>query len=363
MLEGIRVIELEGIGPGPFAGMTLADLGADVVKVHRPSSTQEEKKEPLSLLDRGKRSVILNLKEQKDKHTLKGLIKGADVLIEGHRPGVMERLGFDEKTVFELNPNIIFGRITGWGQGGPNATQAAHDLNYISKTGSLWFGSDEGDSPFTPPTMVGDIGGGALYLVIGILAALFRVKNGEKGTVVDAAIVDGTAHMMNLLLSLYPDGIQSIKRGKGLLDGPHWSRCYRCSCGEFISVQCLESKFYLIFLDVLGLSDDPGFLDQHDKTQWPMLTVKLKNIFLTQSRTYWGELFENSDSCVMPVLSPLESTNDPHMKSRNIWTITDSGLQAAPAPKFSNWINSSYQTIPTKGEHSQEILKELSDKA
>ena len=363
MLKGVRVIELEGIGPGPFAGMTLADLGADVVKIHKPSSTQEDTKKPLNLLDRGKKSVILNLKDQKDKQILKSLIRGADVLIEGNRPGVMERLGFDGKTVLKLNPNIVFGRITGWGQGGPNATQAAHDLNYISKTGSLWFSSNDGDIPFTPPTMVGDIGGGALYLVIGILAALFRVKNGATGTVVDAAIVDGSAHMMNLLLSLYPDGIQTIKRGSGLLDGPHWSRCYRCSCGGFVSVQCLEPKFYLIFLDILGLSNDSEFIEQHDKALWPSLTIRLKEMFSTQSQTYWGKLFENSDSCVMPVLSPLESTNDPHMKSRNIWTITDSGLQAAPAPKFSTWTNSSYQKIPIKGEHRQEILKELSDKA
>ena len=360
MLEGIRVIELEGLGPAPFACMTLADLGADVITVQNPF-TENEKDESANLLNRGKRSIILNLKDFNDKKKLIKLLKTADVLIEGFRPGVMERLGFSNEEVLTINPKLVYGRMTGWGQDGPNSSEAGHDLNYISRSGALWFASNYGDVPFTPPTLVGDIGGGALYLVIGILAGILNLKNSGKGTVVDAAIVDGSAHMMNLLMSLIPNSGLSVARKNSILDGPHWSRCYRCLDKKFISVQCLEPKFYNIFLEKLNLSNDKEFLQQTNQELWPVSTSRLIDIFLSEKQGYWVSLFKGSDACVAPVLSPLESLADEHMRFRDVWEVSKNVSQARPAPRFSNWKSDKYHNIPLKGEHTAEILKELDE--
>jgi len=359
MLGGIKVLELEGLGPGPFAGMTLADLGANVITVQRGVELDVSNISKPDLLNRGKRSIVLDLKNRADANTLRELIIWSDVLIEGFRPGVMERLGFSEEKVFALNPSIIFGRITGWGQHGPRSMQAGHDLNYIGVSGALHFASLPGDAPVTPATLVGDIGGGALYLVIGILAALQKVQRGELGTVIDAAIVDGSAHMMNLLMSLTKSDGLSMERGKSLLDGPHWSRSYICSDKTYISVQCLESKFYFIFLSKLGLANDPNFLQQHNKDLWPSLNGRLEEIFKENSRDYWNELFIGSDGCLAPVLSPEESSQDTHMLERKTWQKIEGTLQANPAPRFSNWEKQNSFKIPTRGQHTEEILKEL----
>ena len=358
MLEGIKVIELEGLGPAPFACMTLADLGADVIIVQSPF-TKNERDENVNLLNRGKRSITLNLKNFNDKEKLVKLMKTADVLIEGFRPGVMERLGFTNKKVLKINPSLVYGRMTGWGQDGPNSYEAGHDLNYISRSGALWFASNAGDVPFTPPTLVGDIGGGALYLVIGILAGILNLKNSGKGTIVDAAIVDGSAHMMNLLMSLIPNSGLSVARKTSVLDGPHWSRCYRCLDNKFISVQCLEPKFYNIFLEKLNLSNDKEFVQQVNQDLWPSLTNRLTDTFLSKNQSYWVKLFKGSDACVAPVLSPIESMMDEHMDFRKVWEVIQNVAQAKPAPRFSTWKSENYRNIPMKGEHTGEILKEL----
>ena len=360
MLEGIKVIELEGLGPAPFACMTLADLGADVITVQNPS-TENGQDENANLLNRGKRSIILNLKDCQDKKKLIKLIKTADVLVEGFRPGVMERLGFSDSEVLKINPQLVYGRMTGWGQNGPNSSEAGHDLNYISRSGALWFASNDGDVPFTPPTLVGDIGGGALYLVIGILAGVLKVRNSGTGTVIDAAIVDGSAHMMNLLMSLIPNSGSSVSRKISILDGPHWSRCYRCLDNKFISIQCLESKFYNIFLQKLNLSRDKEFLQQTNQELWPVLTKRLIDIFLSKKQDYWVKLFKGSDACVAPVLSPIEAMADEHMNFRNVWEVIRNVSQAKPAPRFSNWKNEKYRNIPFKGQHTVEILKKLDE--
>ena len=358
MLQGVRILEIEGIGPGPFAAMHLADLGAEVIVIHR-KSTEGQITSDTSLLDRGKRSIALDLKDPEDIEIAKGLIAKSDALIEGFRPGVLERLGLGPDDCFSLNPALVFGRITGWGQSGPRAKQAGHDLNYISTSGAAWYASSPEDAPMTPPTLVGDIGGGANYLVIGILAGILKARATGQGTVVDAAIVDGSAHMMNLLMAIRQSGQFVDKRGNSLLDGPHWSRTYRCSDGKFISVQCLEPKFYSEFLNLMGLSDDPKFTKQYDRKSWPSQAQELASIFEQQSSEKWDALFENSDACVALVKSPSESAQDPHMKSRSVWDETSGYLQAAPAPRFGE-VPENVNPAPKRDQHRVEILTEIS---
>ncbi len=360
MLNDIRVIEIEGLGPGPFAAMLLADLGADVITIHRKGKGGQVTTDG-SVLDRGKRSIALDLKDPDDIATAKKLIASADALIEGFRPGVMERLGLGPEACHAENPGLVFGRMTGWGQTGPRAETAGHDLNYIATSGALWYASEPGSPPITPATLVGDIGGGALYLVVGILSGLLNAKATGKGTVVDAAIVDGSAHMMTLLMAIRQTGMLSMERGRSLLDGPHWSRSYPCADGGYVSVQCLEPQFYAIFLNILGLADDPEFQKQHDAALWTKLTARLEDIFLAETRAHWADLFDGSDACVAPVLSPVEASHTPHMQARGIWQSPDAVLQAAPAPRFDD--KTPNVAIPCKrGEHSAEILAELETK-
>ncbi|MDA7965417.1 CaiB/BaiF CoA-transferase family protein [Ruegeria sp.] len=357
MLNGIRVIEVEGLGPGPFAAMLLADLGADVITIHRKGGAVTPGMPERSLLDRGKRSIALDLKDPQDLDTALRLIATADALIEGFRPGVMEKLGLGPEICHAPNPKLVYGRMTGWGQSSPLSDVAGHDLNYIALSGALWYASNPGDIPQTPATLVGDIGGGALYLVAGILAALINARTTGQGTVVDAAIYDGSAHMMNLLMSLGQTGNLSDTRGQSLLDGPHWSRCYACADGGHISVQCLEPKFYAIFLNLLGLSDDPQFQHQFDRQLWPELTQRLTRIFAENPRDHWAELFADTDACVAPVLSPPEASTHP-MNTRQTWQQSDGNLQAAAAPRFSTHIWHP-KPSPKRGQHTQEILKNL----
>ena len=359
MLEGIRIIEFEGLGPGPFAAMLLADLGAEVITIHRAVPADTPGRSEQNSLDRGKRSIVLDLKSELDLKIVKALLKTADGLIEGMRPGVMERLGLGPDAVFHINSDIIYGRMTGWGQEGPLATSAGHDLNYIGRAGALWYASNPSEAPFTPPTLLGDIGGGAMYLAVGMLSGFLSVTKGAKGCVVDAAIVDGAAHMMSLLMSLRTAGGLCKERGQSTLDGPHWSRCYATKDGGFMSVQCLEPKFYSIFLSRLGLGDDPDFLCQYDKALWPVLIDRLKEIFLTRSLGEWDALFTGTDACVSPVLSPEDSGQDPHIASRSIWFEAEGHLQARPAPRFSHWQPKSNAKIPKKDADRVTLLAEL----
>ncbi len=356
MLNGIRIIEIEGLGPGPFAAMHLADLGADVITIHRKgggSITADQ-----SVLDRGKRSIALDLKDPNDLAVAKKLIDSADALIEGFRPGVMERLGLGPADCHATNPRLVYGRMTGWGQTGPRAETAGHDLNYIAQSGALWYASEPGSPPITPATLVGDIGGGALYLTVGILSGILNARATGKGTVVDAAIVDGSAHMMTLLMALRQAGGLSMERGHSLLDGPHWSRSYVCADGGYVSVQALEPQFYAAFLEKLDLSDDPEFAKQHDRALWPKLTARLTDIFVREPRLHWDDLFAGSDACVAVVLSPEESANAAHMSARHVWHHTEGTLQAAPAPRFDGR-TADIKPAPKRGQHTDEILSEL----
>ncbi|CUJ99952.1 Succinyl-CoA:(R)-benzylsuccinate CoA-transferase subunit BbsE [Ruegeria denitrificans] len=358
MLNGIRIIEIEGLGPAPFAAMMLADMGADVITIHRKGQAVTPGMPERSVLDRGKRSIDLNLKDAHDLQNAKRLIASADALIEGFRPGVMEKLGLGPELCHDLKPKLVYCRMTGWGQGSPLSDTAGHDLNYIALSGALWYGSPPGHPPQTPATLVGDIGGGAMYLVAGLLAGLLNAQRTGKGTIVDAAIYDGSAHMMNLLMSLGQTGNLSDIRGQSLLDGPHWSRTYACADGGFVTVQCLEPKFYAQFLQKLGLSDDPEFQQQYNRTNWPALSQRLIEIFATKPRDHWADLFEGTDACVAPVLSPSEAQAHPMNTVRQTWQAPDGILQAAPAPRFSTaeW---QPKPSPARGEHRQDILNEL----
>ncbi|ARE83254.1 acetyl-CoA:oxalate CoA-transferase [Roseovarius mucosus] len=353
MLSGLRVVEFEGLGPAPFATMMLAEMGAEVIVIHRPGAGN-----PVAgaknLLDRGKRSIVLDLKTTADIAIARALIERADALIEGFRPGVMERLGLGPETMQAANPRLVYGRMTGWGQDGPRAHEAGHDLNYIATSGALWYAGAPGTPPQTPATLVGDVGGGALYLLAGMLAGLIRAARTGQGTVVDAAIVDGSAHMMALLMSMMPTGNLSMTRGQSLLDGPHWSRVYACACGGWLTVQCLEPQFYAAFLSRLGLSDDPHLAAQHDRAQWPEQGARLAALFAAQPLAHWAEVFAGSDACVAPVLRPDQAAQDPHMAARGVWQEDGGGLSPTPAPRFDGQRHS-VAPPPTRGEHSAEI--------
>lgn len=361
MLQGIRIIEVEGLGPAPFASMLLADLGADVIVVHRKGGAVTPGMPKKALLDRGKRSIALDLKDKDDIKTFKKLVATADGLIEGFRPGVMEKLGIGPEVCHAVNPKLVFGRMTGWGQEGPLSQAAGHDLNYISMSGAGWYAGNAGDAPFTPPTLVGDIGGGAMYLVVGILSGILNARATGQGTVVDNAIYDGSAHMMNLLLTLRQSGNFPTERGQALLDGPHWSRCYHCADGGYISVQCLEPKFYAVFLEILGLSEAEEFQHQFERKAWPELTEKLAAIFARRTRDDWAVDFVGTDACVAPVLNPEEAMAHPMNDARKTWHEVDGVLQAAPAPRFSTSRAWTPKESPDRGQHGQEILAELAD--
>lgn len=359
MLHGIRILEVEGLGPGPFAGMLLADLGADVIVVHRKGANMVPGMPRTSLLDRGKRSIELNLKDEGDLAVFRALVATADGLIEGMRPGVMENLGLGPEACHDIRPVLVYGRMTGWGQDGPLSHASGHDLNYISMSGAAWYASEAGAAPFPPPSVVGDVGGGAMYLAVGILSGILNARATGKGTVVDAAIYDGSAHMMNLIMALRQGGGMVSERGQSLLDGPHWSRTYRTSDDGFMSVQCLEAKFYAVFLDKLGLTDDPEFCRQFDRDLWPALTDRLRSIFATRSRAQWSDLFLGSDACVSPVLSPDEALTHEMNAARSTWHEADGVLQAAPAPRFSGQQDWSPPPLTERGAHTDQILAEL----
>jgi alpha-methylacyl-CoA racemase len=359
VLDGVRVIEIAGIGPGPFCGMLLADMGADVILVERAGTKAGDPLElgKSAIVNRGKRSLALDLKDVPAIDAVLRLIEDADALIEGMRPGVMERLGLGPEVCLARNPRLVYGRMTGWGQVGPLAQVAGHDLNYVALSGALWFSGAVGSPPMTPPTLVGDLGGGALYLAMGILAGVLNAGRTGVGQVVDAAIVDGSANLMNLLLSAHAAGQQPFARGRGLLDGPHWIGSYACADGHFVSVCALEPKFNALLFEKLGLGNDPEFQRPYDPHCWSHLRERLKLLFATQPRQHWVALLEGTDACFAPVLTPAEAMAHPHVVARGVYAKLDGILQAAPAPRFSATPSGFTGTVPHRGEHSTEILR------
>ena len=356
-LSGCRVLELAGIGPGPFAGMTLADLGAEVVRVDRPGgSGLFAGFEHVDVLNRGKRSVLLDLKRPDAVRAVLDMAARADVLIEGYRPGVAERLGLGPDDCLARNPRLVYGRMTGWGQDGPLARLAGHDIGYIALTGALHAVGSAGGPPQIPLNLVGDFGGGGTYLVIGVLAALREAERTGRGQIVDAAIVDGTAHLLAGTHMLLATETWQDERGVNLLDGgaPFYA-VYETSDGRHMAVGALEPKFYAELLAVLGLDEDPAA--QHDRAGWPRLRERLAAAFASRTQDEWAEAFSASDACVAPVLSLREAADHPHIRARGTLVERDGVLQPAPAPRFSATPTALGSPPPVPGRHTADVLE------
>ncbi len=328
-LKEIKVIELSGIGPTPYAGQLLADLGAQVTRIIRPGALG------LPIENRNKTNLELDLKTRSGRQTVLDMLADSHIVFEGNRPGVMERLGLGPKQCHAINPKLVYGRMTGWGQSGPWAKKAGHDINYIGLTGALHAMGDKDRPPSLPLNFVGDYGGGSQFLVIGLLAALLAAEKSGKGCVIDAAIIDGTFSMMGIVYSLDQLGMWSGKRGHNLLDGSRpFYRCYQTRDDGFMAVGCLEPKFFKEMLAILNL-DAHIYGDQHDPNLWPKQIRLLTDIFASRPRAHWEELFENSDACVTPVLSYQEAPSHPHNKARTTHNTQDGIVHPAPAPRFS----------------------------
>jgi alpha-methylacyl-CoA racemase len=329
-LAGFRIVEFAGIGPGPFACMMLADMGAEVVTLDRMGAGKNLK----SVAGRGRKVVELDLKNEETIAQVLDLLANADALIEGFRPGVMERLGLGPEVVQARNPRLVYGRMTGWGQDGPLAQAAGHDINYISVTGALAAIGPK-DKPVPPLNLVGDFGGGALYLVVGVLAALLEAAKSGKGQVVDAAMCDGAASLMSMFFDLAAVGRWSETRESNFLDGgAHFYGVYQCACGNFISIGSIEPQFYALLRHHTGLSDS-DFDAQMDPEAWPGLKRKLADVFSAKTRDEWCHIMEGTDVCFAPVLSMREAPDHPHMAAREIFVQRHGVTQPAPAPRFS----------------------------
>lgn len=337
VLNGLRVVEMAGLGPAPFCAMMLADHGAEVVRIIRPGQSSVLAIDPrFDLLNRGRVNVVLDLKQAQDRAYLQALLTGADALIEGFRPGVMEKLGFGPDAVAVFNPKLVYGRMTGWGQTGPLAQTAGHDLNYAALSGAL-AAIGPADRPPPPPlNLVADFGGGAMLLAFGLLAALLEAQRSGQGQVVDAAMVDGCAVLMTMMQGLRAGGAWSTTRNANLVDGgtPFYA-CYETFDGKYISVASLEPQFYAALLLHLGLTKDADFARQYDRTTWPNMRARLTDIFAGHPRDYWTALFDSSDACVAPVLNLDEAPLADHNQSRGNFTEIDGIPQSAPAPRFS----------------------------
>jgi alpha-methylacyl-CoA racemase len=357
-LHGLRVVELAGIGPGPFAAMLLADLGADVVRVDRVGGASPIGTDPAGdLLNRGKRSIAVDLKQPAGVETVLGLAGRAHALIEGWRPGVAERLGVGPAAVLARNPALVYGRMTGWGQHGPLATTAGHDVDYIALAGALQPIGPAGGPPQIPINLVGDFGGGSLYLVVGILAALRDAERTGRGQVVDAAIVDGTAHLTTLLHGLRAAGLWQDRRGANLLDGgaPFYA-VYQTADARHVAVGALEPQFYAELLRGLDLDREPDLPGQYDIAGWPRLRHRFAERFATRTRQEWTAHFAGGDACVTPVLTPDEATRDPHLAARGTFVERHGTIQPAPAPRFSATPAELSGPPPLPGQHGRQIL-------
>ena len=331
-LAGLRIIELAGIGPGPFAAMMLADHGAEVIRIDRPGTRAA----PKDILLRSRKSVIADLKTEAGRLLVRDLSASADGLIEGFRPGVMERLGLGPDVLLAENPRIVYGRMTGWGQTGPYAQAAGHDINYIALAGALHAFGRVGEKPVPPVNMVGDFGGGAMMLAFGMLAAIHHARATGQGQVVDCAMTDGAALLMSMIHSFRAQGIWRDERGVNFLDtGAHFYEVYETLDGKSISVGAIEPKFYAEFLKRVGLADDEAFASQMDASQWPALKQRLEDHFRTRTRDEWCALLEGSDACAAPVLSLAEAPAHPHNVARGTFVEAGGVVQPAPAPRYS----------------------------
>ena len=359
-LSGYRIIEIAGIGPGPFAAMLLADMGAEVIRVERAQSVRGPAPAGAhyDVMLRGRRNVALDLKHPDGVATLLDLVAGADALIEGFRPGVMERLGVGPDVCLERNPKLVFGRMTGWGQEGPYAQAAGHDINYISLAGALAHFGRAGEAPVPPLNMVGDFGGGGMFLAYGVVCALLEAQRSGKGQVVDTAMVDGAAVLMSMFWAFRTIGMfDENAPGTNLLDtGAHFYDVFECSDGKYISLGSIEPQFYAELMRITGLEGDEEFARQMDKSMWPHLKDRLKALFITKTRDEWCALMEHTDVCFAPVLTMGEAAQHPHNVARGTFIEVAGVTQPRPAPRFSRTEPEVVSAPAHAGQHSRAVL-------
>ncbi len=359
-LEGVRVVELQGIGPGPFCGMMLADMGADVIRVDRSANAGALR--GIDVLARGRRSIAVDLKNPEGVETVLELIESADALIEGFRPGVMERLGLGPDVCLARNPRLVFGRMTGWGQDGPYANAAGHDINYIALSGALGAIGRAGEAPVPPLNLVGDFGGGGMLLAFGIACGIVNARATGVGQVVDAAMVDGAATLMSMFFSFKAMGMHG-PRGTNMLDsGAPFYDVYETADGEYVSIGSIEPQFYALLLELSGLGqmDIP---DQHSSDDWPAMKETVAQVFRSKTRDEWCELMEHTDVCFAPVLSLDEAPQHPHNVERETFIEVDGIVQAAPSPRFSATVPEVKGPAVAAGSDTDDILGELGKSA
>jgi alpha-methylacyl-CoA racemase len=357
-LQGIRVLEFESIGPAPFAGMLLADMGADVLVVDRPGDTdlglKRERRHDVMM--RGKRSVTLDLKKKDSKDVCMSLLARADALIEGMRPGVMERLGLGPDQVLKKNPKLVYGRMTGWGQDGPLAPRAGHDINYIALAGVLHAFGRKGEAPVPPLNLVGDFGGGGMLLAFGVACGLIEAARSGRGQVIDAAMVEGASLLAAMFSGFLATNSWSEERGANILDtGAPWYDVYETKDGKYVSIGSIEGRFFDELISRLGLKDVPP---QHDRGRWPEMKSLFEKTFKSRTRAEWCKVFEGSDACFAPVLSWSEARRDPHMVFRRNFIEAAGVEQPAPAPRFSRTPGAVRRAPPERGEGGAAALAE-----
>jgi alpha-methylacyl-CoA racemase len=358
-LEGVKVLEIAGIGPGPFAAMMLSDMGADVLRIDRADRVLPTCPDGphADLMNRGRRNIGVNLKSPEGVETVLRLVEKADALLEGFRPGVMERLGLGPDVCLERNPGLVFGRMTGWGQDGPMAQTAGHDINYISLAGVLGHIGRRGGPPEVPLNLVGDFGGGGMLLSFGVVCALVERATSGKGQVVDAAMVDGAALLMTMMHAMRAMGAWSDERGENLLDtGAHFYDVYETKDGKYVSIGSIEPQFYALLLQHTGLAEGREIPNQMNREGWVTLKEDLIEIFKQKTRDEWCEIMEGTDICFAPVLSMAEAPNHPHNKVRGTFVERDGTLQPAPAPRFSRTEAEISRSPSHSGQHTDEAL-------
>ena len=361
-LAGLRVIEMAGIGPGPFACMLVADMGAEGVRVDRTSGGMSMGENPADVMARGRKSIAVDLKNPAGVEVVLKLVESAQVIIEGFRPGVMEKLGLGPDTCLARNKSLVYGRMTGWGQQGPLAHSAGHDINYIAITGALASIGRAGEAPVPPLNLVGDFGGGSLYLIMGVLAALFESQRSGEGQVVDAAICDGAISLMACMQGFAAMGMwDGSRREANMLDGAaHYYDSYECSDGKFICIGSIEPQFYALLSETLGVDiGEPGFDTQFDKSQWPVRKQVVADAFRQKTQAQWCELMEGTDICFAPVLDMSEAPLHPHNVARQNFIEVEGVVQTAPAPRFSRTQGQAGRPAVAPGNDSREILQGL----
>jgi alpha-methylacyl-CoA racemase len=353
-LKGIKVIEIASIGPGPFCAMMLADMGAEVIRVDRLSAKGTGSRADVYL--RGRRSVAVDLKQPAGVEAVLRLVERADALIEGFRPGVMERLGLGPELCLARNPRLVFGRMTGWGQTGPLANAAGHDINYIALSGALHAIGRRGEKPVPPLNLLGDFGGGGMMLAFGLVCGLLEARQSGKGQVIDAAMTDGSASLMAIIYQMKAAGRWSNTRESNMLDGgAHFYDTYECADGRYVAIGSIEPQFYAQLLETLGL-DDPAFQKQMSTRQWPELKAKLSAVFKTRTRDDWRALMEGTDICFAPVLDLDEAPRHPHNVARETFVEVEGVTQPAPAPRFNRTAPALQQPPAIAGEHTEAVL-------